>query len=65
MVQMKEEDLLDQSFSIIYREDEQAAAFKIYKDDLQNNALKTHFESERFLWNNQKVRLEFSNSFIL
>jgi PAS domain S-box-containing protein len=64
LVGMKEDELINQPFSIIYDRDEREAASKLYKTDLQNNALKTHFESERYLWNGKKVWLEFSNSFI-
>ena len=58
------EELIYKSFPIIYNPKEQKGALDMYKHDLQNNAIKTHFEHERILWNNKKVWFDFTNSFI-
>jgi PAS domain S-box-containing protein len=36
----------------------------MYTHDLRHNALKTHFEHDRILWNGKKVWFDFTNSFL-
>ncbi len=64
IVDMGKDELEGQLFPVIYHQSEQQTAQKFYEDDLKNNALKTHFEDQRTLWNDKKVWFEFSNSFI-
>jgi len=64
IVDKDKEELEGQFFPVIYHQSEHPTALKIYEDDLKNDALKTHFESERTLWNGKKVWFEFSNSFV-
>jgi PAS domain S-box-containing protein len=63
-VEKTKEELVYQSFPVIYHRREQKKALEMYKHDLQHNAIKTHFEHERVLWNNKKVWFDFTNSFI-
>ena len=58
------QELIYKSFPVIYHPDEQQGALDMYKRDLKNNSIKTHFEHERVLWNNKKVWFDFTNSFI-
>jgi two-component system sensor histidine kinase UhpB len=64
IVDKKKNELEGKMFPVIYHQNEHPKALKIYAEDLANNALKTHFEAERILWNGKKVWFEFSNSFI-
>ncbi len=61
---LERKKLIGKPFPAAYHEDERQDAIKMYQTDLKNNALKTHFERERLLWNGEKVWLEFSNSFL-
>jgi two-component system sensor histidine kinase UhpB len=64
LVEMKKEELEGKLFPVIYSEKERPDALEMYEMDLQNNALKTHFEHARTLWNKKEVWFEFSNSFV-
>ena len=64
IVGMGKDELEGQLFPSIYHLSERQPALEIYDHDLKNDALKTHFEDQRTLWNNKKVWFEFSNSFI-
>ena len=64
IVDMGKDEIEGQLFPAIYHLSERQSALDIYDDDLKNDALKTHFEDQRTLWNNRKVWFEFSNSFI-
>jgi len=64
IVDMPREKLEGKLFPVIYDKSEHETALKIYDEDLKNDALKTHFEAQRILWNGKKVWFEFSNSFI-
>lgn len=64
MVGKPKEELIYKPFPVIYQSKEQKKALEMYKHDLQNKAIKTHFENERLLWNNKKVWFDFTNSFI-
>jgi PAS domain S-box-containing protein len=61
---MKKENLLGNSFSIVYARTEQESVLKTYRDDIFSNKLKTLFERENTLWNGEKVWFEFSNTFL-
>jgi PAS domain S-box-containing protein len=63
-VGMTKQELIYQPFPVIYHKKEHGKALKMYKNDLRHNAIKTHFEHERMLWNNKKVWFDFTNSFI-
>jgi PAS domain S-box-containing protein len=61
---MKKENLLGNSFSIVYARTEQESVLKTYRDDIFSNKLNTLFERENTLWNGEKVWFEFSNTFL-
>jgi len=63
-VEKDKHELIYQPFPVIYHHREHKKALDIYRYDLEHNALKTHFEHERVLWNNKKVWFDFTNSFI-
>ena len=64
IVGMSKKELEGQLFTIIYYRDQIDQALELYHQDLKDNALKTHFETERQLWDERTVWLEFSNSII-
>ena len=63
-VEKTKQEMIYQPFPVIYHQKEHDKALEMYKYDLQHNAIKTHFEHERVLWNNKKVWFDFTNSFI-
>jgi PAS domain S-box-containing protein len=64
IMEMERDKIVGQPFSVAYHESQRKEAILLYQDDLSHNALKTHFERERLLWNGKKVWFEFSNSFL-
>ncbi|MFC2088640.1 PAS domain S-box protein, partial [Calditrichota bacterium] len=63
-VEMTKDKLIYQPFPVIYDQAERKEALEMYTHDLQQNALKTHFEHERILWNGKKIWFDFTNSFL-
>lgn len=61
---MPQQELIGYPFSKVYCSDEQEQALKSFQSDIKSNQLKTRFERENTLWNNKKLWLEFSNSFL-
>jgi two-component system sensor histidine kinase UhpB len=64
IVELTKEELLYKPFSVVYHESEQEDVLGIYKRDVINSKIKTHFERENTLWNGTKRWFEFSNSFL-
>jgi two-component system sensor histidine kinase UhpB len=64
IVELIKEELLYKPFSVVYHESEQEDVLGIYKRDVINSKIKTHFERENTLWNGTKRWFEFSNSFL-
>ena len=62
--QLEQKQLEGKPFAVTYHPAERQEAINKYKNDLENDALETHFERECILWNNQRVWLSFSNSFL-
>ena len=62
--QIDREKVIGKPFSLVYKSEEQETALKRYREDIQNEKLKTLFERENTLWNGRKTWLEFSNSFL-
>lgn len=58
------EQLIGKPFSIVYTKSEQNLALESFRNDINNNKVKTHFERENTLWNNRRGWFEFSNTFI-
>lgn len=61
---MPQHELIGYPFSKVYCSNEQEQALKSFQSDIKSNQLKTRFERENTLWNNKKLWLEFSNSFL-
>ncbi len=49
--QMSKEQLIGESFSIVYDQSEREEVLRTYRSDIQNNKLKTLFKRENKLWN--------------
>jgi two-component system sensor histidine kinase UhpB len=64
IMELERNQIVGQPFSIAYHENQRQEAISNYQKNLRNNALKTHFQRERLLWNGKKVWLEFSNSLL-
>lgn len=64
MFDLSREQLIGKPFSVVYTESQQQSALESFRNDIQNNKLKTFFERENTLWNHRKAWFEFSNSFI-
>ncbi len=64
VVEMPRESLEGHLFSEVYHPDQRESVLELYKRDILNNSIKTHFEREDMLWNEKKIWFEFSNSFL-
>ena len=64
IVEMDTNQLKSKPFINIYHQDEQEQVLKLYKRNLEENKVKTHFEIERILWNGKKIWFDFTNSLI-
>ncbi|MBK6913859.1 MAG: PAS domain S-box protein [Ignavibacteriales bacterium] len=64
MVNLEKEYLIGKLFSDVYHPSEREDVLKVYREDFINNKMRTHFERENTLLNNDKVWFDFSNSFL-
>jgi len=64
IVELSKEELLYKPFSVVYHESEQESVLALYKRDVINSKIQTHFERENTLWNGTRRWFEFSNSFL-
>jgi PAS domain S-box-containing protein len=64
MVEKTKEELVGNTFSIVYDSSEQKNVLKTYQRDAINDEIKTRFERENTLWNGKKIWFEFANSFL-
>ena len=64
IVEMKKNNLLGKSFSVVYHPSEQSQVQELYQRDAISNEIKTHFERANTLWNGKIRWFEFSNSFL-
>lgn len=64
MVGLEKEYLIGKLFCAVYHPSEREDVLKVYREDFINNKMRTHFERENTLLNNEKVWFDFSNSFL-
>ncbi len=64
MVDMPEEKLIGQPFTVIYAPERREDLLGKYKQRFNKHAIETRFSRETHLWNGKKIWLELSNTFL-
>ncbi len=64
MIEMDKNHLEGKSLSVIYKPGNQNHVTQKHKERFASKTVESHFEREMILWNNKKIWLEVTNSFI-
>lgn len=64
LFEKRKEELIGNSFSSVYEEEERAKSVNEYRDNFAHKQIDNQFETELTLWNGKKIWVELSTSFI-